>query len=86
MNVKKPTEQEINETKNWGEWSKEPSSFPWYYDEKETCYILEGKASVKDKQGNTISFEKGDWVEFESGLECTWHIAESVRKKYKLGD
>ena len=86
MKVKKPSSQEIEATKNWGEWNKEPSTFPWYYDEKETCYILSGKAEVTDLQGNKITFTVGDWVEFEKGLSCTWKISDTIRKKYKFGE
>lgn len=85
MNKKKPSSEEINETSSWGTWSKEPSEFPWYYNDKETCYILEGDATVTDKNGNSISFSTGDWVEFEKGLECTWKIENAIRKKYKFG-
>lgn len=64
---------------------KEASVFPWYYDEKETCYILDGKAIVKDKIGNRIEFEKGDWIEFDKGLECEWTIVEDIKKRYLFG-
>ena len=84
MTVRKPTEEEIRETENWGTWEKEASKFPWYYDAKETCYILEGEAKVYDAAGNTIHFGKGDWVEFEKGLECTWEITSPIKKKYML--
>jgi len=77
---------EVNITKNWDTWTKEASVFPWSYAEKETCYILEGDATVTDKQGNSINFKQGDWVEFETGLECTWKINKSIRKKYKFGE
>ncbi len=85
MKVKKPTEQEIKTTENWSIWGKEPSKFPWYYDDKETCYILEGEATVTDNQGNKINFRQGDMVEFEQGLECTWEIKKTIKKKYKFG-
>ncbi|MFC2137355.1 cupin domain-containing protein [Bacteroidota bacterium] len=85
MKVKKPSQEEINETDSWGTWGKEPSKFPWYYDDKETCFILEGQAVVTDKSGNQISFEAGDYVEFEQGLECTWEILKTIKKKYKFG-
>ena len=61
------------------------SEFPWYYDEKETCYILEGNAVVTDNKGNKIEFGPGDWVEFEQGLECNWKILKTIRKKYRFG-
>lgn len=85
MEVKKPSEQEINSTQSWGRWSKEPSIFPWYYDDKETCYILEGEAKVTDNAGNSITFKEGDWVEFEQGLECTWEIVKTIKKRYMFG-
>jgi uncharacterized protein len=86
MLVKKPSPKEIEATQSWGNWSKEPSTFPWYYDEKETCYILSGKAEVADLQGNKVYFTAGDWVEFEQGLNCTWTIIETIKKKYKFGE
>ena len=82
MTKKKPTDKEIQETQNWGTWSKEKSEFPWFYDSTETCYILEGKATVTDKEGNSLSFEAGDMVTFEQGLECEWNITEAIKKKY----
>ncbi len=85
MRVRKPSPQEIESTRSWGSWSKEPSEFPWSYDDKETCYILEGSASVTDANGATITFGKGDWVEFDEGLACTWKITETIRKKYMFG-
>jgi uncharacterized cupin superfamily protein len=85
MSKKKPTENEIKETGTWGNWSKEPSVFTWYYDEKETCYILEGSATVTASDGTSLSFEKGDLVTFEQGLDCTWKIDKTIRKKYRFG-
>ena len=85
MHVRKPTPQEIEKAKTWGTWSKEPSTFDWYYDEKETCYILEGKAEVTDKEGNKIQFGKGDYVVFEATLKCVWKINETIKKKYCFG-
>ncbi len=68
MKIKKPTEEEIRSTLSWAYWSKEHSEFCWFYDNKETCLILEGKAEVTDAEGNSIRFQKGDWVEFDKGL------------------
>ena len=85
MKVKKPSPDEIKKAESWGTWSKEPSEFSWYYDDKETCYILEGEANVTDKEGNSITFKAGDWVEFEQGLECTWKISKTIKKHYHFG-
>lgn len=85
MKVFKPDNNQIEETESWGTWSKGPSIFPWDYDDPETCYIMEGKATVTDSKGNVISFAKGDMVVFETGLDCTWRITEEIKKKYKFG-
>ena len=85
MKVKKPSSEEIKKTVTWETWEKEVSEFPWFYAEKETCFILEGKAEVMSDKGNKIEFEKGDWVEFEKGLSCTWKITEDIKKRYTFG-
>lgn len=87
IEIKKPTEEELKELDvgNWGIWEKEVSEFPWQYDEKESCYILEGKAEVIAESGEKVEFGKGDFVVFPKGLKCTWKITEPIRKHYKFG-
>ncbi len=85
MKVWKPTPEEIDNTSDWGTWSKQTSEFPWYYSDTETCYILEGEASATDKEGNTINFKAGDMVKFEQGLSCTWKIKKDLKKRYIFG-
>lgn len=85
IEVRKPTKEEIKEAESWPPWSKEVSEFDWQYDEKETCYILEGAATVTGKDGQAASFSAGDWVVFPKGLECVWKITEPISKKYNFG-
>lgn len=85
MSKKKPSAEEVRKTENWGIWQKEPSEFPWFYDEQETCYILEGNASVVASTGESIEFQAGDLVVFEQGLECTWKISKKIVKRYNFG-
>ncbi|MDF1546755.1 MAG: cupin domain-containing protein [Bacteroidales bacterium] len=85
MKVRKATPADIKKTEDWGAWSKGISEFPWQFSDKETCYILEGQATVVDEKGNEISFTKGDWVEFEKGLSCTWKITKAINKLYDFG-
>jgi len=86
MKVWKPSLLEIEKTRDWGTWNKEVSEFPWYYEDQETCYILEGKAYATDDEGNKVIFRKGDMVRFEKGLSCTWKILKDIRKKYLFGE
>ncbi|MBN1466694.1 DUF861 domain-containing protein [candidate division KSB1 bacterium] len=40
ISVEKPSKEKLAQldVANWPIWTKEISEFPWYYDEKETCY------------------------------------------------
>lgn len=84
MRVRKPTQAEIDSTANWETWTGEPSVFPYDYEQAEAYYILEGKAKVKDDEGNEITFEAGDWVEFAKGLKTEWKIIEKVHKRFSV--
>lgn len=68
--------------KSWPIWTKEVSTFPWSYSEKEIAYILEGEVTVTPSHGEPVSFGKGDLVTFPSGLICTWQIKKPLRKHY----
>lgn len=69
----------------WGIWTREISKFPWTYDERETCYFLEGEAVVTPDGGAPVKIGKGDLVTFPAGMACTWDIRVPVRKHYKFG-
>ena len=69
----------------WPIWEKEASEFPWYYDAKETCYLLEGEVTVIPDGGDPVSFGAGHLVTFPAGMSCTWKISKAVRKHYRFG-
>ncbi len=75
---------ELNAT-TWPIWEKEVSEFPWHYDEKETCYLLEGDVTVTPEGGKPVRFGAGDLVTFPPGMSCTWKVHKAVRKHYKFG-
>ena len=85
--VKKPSRQELEDTgvQSWPVWEKEESTFDWYYDDRETCYFLEGDVEVSLPDGTAVSMGKGDLVVFPEGLRCTWYIKKKVRKHYNFG-
>jgi len=87
MNVKKITQDEMKalDIVSWPTWSKEPSTFPWSYSEKETAYIIEGDVTVTADDGESITFSAGDLVTFNKGLSCTWHVKSPLKKHYKFG-
>ncbi len=68
---------------DWPIWAKEASEFSWYYEEPETCYLLEGEVTVTPDGGEGgVRFAAGDLVMFSAGLRCTWTIHTAVRKHY----
>ena len=69
----------------WPIWTKEVSKFPWTYEEKEVCYLLEGEVIVTPDGGEPVKIVKGNLVTFPAGMSCTWDIRVPVRKHYKFG-
>lgn len=70
---------------DWPIWEKEPSEFPWHYDERERCYFLEGEVVVTPRGGVPVQIKAGDFVTFPEGMSCTWRVLKAVRKHYLFG-
>ena len=70
---------------SWAIWEKEISTFDWSYGDRETCYILEGKAKVVPGDGEPVEFAAGDLVVFPKGMRCVWDISSPIRKHYRMG-
>ena len=73
------------EVRSWPVWTKEPSTFPWTYDEQEMCYFLEGDVVVTPDGGQPVAMGPGDLVTFPAGMRCTWEVRGVVRKHYRFG-
>lgn len=71
--------------RTWPIWTKEPSTFPWTYDEPETCYFLAGDVVVTPEGGTPVQVGEGDLVTFPAGMACTWQVRAAVRKHYRFG-
>jgi uncharacterized cupin superfamily protein len=70
---------------DWPIWSCGVSTFPWTYDEPETCLLLEGDVTVTPDGGEPVRFGAGDLVKFAAGLSCSWDVHAAVRKHYRFG-
>jgi uncharacterized protein len=84
---REPSQQRLNAlgVAQWPIWTKEVSEFPWYYDDQETCYLLEGEVIVTPAGSEPVHFGQGDLVTFPAGMSCTWTIVKDVRKHYTFG-
>lgn len=80
-----PAKLEVLGVYDWPIWEKEASSFPWSYDSRETCYLLEGEVTVTPDGGEAVELQRGDLATFPAGLSCTWDIHSPVRKHYDFG-
>lgn len=85
--VHQPTEERLKAlgVKGWSIWTCETSTFPWTYDDQETCYFLEGDVVVTPNGGKPVNMGKGDLVTFPAGMSCTWEVRSAVRKHYRFG-
>lgn len=68
----------------WPTWGKGVSRFPWSYDARETCYLIEGRVTVTPDGGTPVEIVTGDLVTFPEGMSCTWEIHEPVLKRYSF--
>ncbi len=80
-----PAKLDVIGVYDWPIWNKEPSTFPWTYDQKETCYLLEGEAVVTPDGGEPVTIVEGDLVMFPAGMSCIWEIRQTVAKHYRFG-
>ncbi len=82
-----PSEDRLKElgVRGWPTWGAEVSTFPWTYDEPETCFFLEGDVIVTPDGGEPVRVGAGQLVTFPSGMSCTWEVRKPVRKHYRFG-
>ena len=85
---KSPTSDKLEDlgVSEWSIWTKEASEFPWYYDDSETCYFLEGDVTVTPENGEPVQMGKGDLVTFPKGMSCSWKIRKDVKKHFVFGE
>lgn len=79
-----PTNARLEELgiEDWPIWTKEPSEFPWTYDQQERCYLLDGEVEITPEGGQPVTIRRGDYVTFPQGMSCTWKVRHPVRKHY----
>ena len=72
--------------KNRPIWECEPSNFPWNYNEKEICLIIEGESNIKTAEGESYFIKSGDLVEFPKDFKCEWNITKKIKKHFRVGE
>ena len=83
--IRKPSQSEIDQCRDWPIWQCQPSTFDWIYTQTETCLIITGTVTISEKSSNDrVSFGEGDFVIFPIDLECVWQIDAAVKKHYSF--
>ncbi len=77
---KDPRDRDASE---WGEWTLDQGRFTRHYGSDETCYIMEGEASIASGDGSRLEIRGGDVVSVPSGSCCTWIVRKRIRALYK---
>jgi len=67
-----------------GIWECTPGTFTWDYTWDETAYFFEGKFTITDEGGDTVSLGAGDLSFVRAGTRSTWVITETVRKAFHV--
>lgn len=67
-----------------GVWECTPGSFRWDYTWDETIYFREGRVTITDQDGKSVSVGAGDLIFVPAGTKSTWVITETVRKVFHL--
>lgn len=82
--IRKPSEQEIQDCRDWPVWSCGNSEFEWVYTQTEKCLIIEGHVEVRDlpSTDSSVSLGQGDYVVLPEGLNCIWKITQPIKKHY----
>jgi hypothetical protein len=84
IKIEKPDQNKLKNLKidTWNPWECKPSEFDWEYSDQETCYIFDGRVTVKTESGSEVEIKKGDLVTFPKGLKCKWRVIETIKKVY----
>ncbi|HXH72319.1 MAG TPA: cupin domain-containing protein [Mariprofundaceae bacterium] len=69
----------------WPVWEHGVAEFPWTYGEQETCFILQGSATITPQEGEPVRIQAGELVTFPAGMSCRWNITADIRKHYRFG-
>ena len=87
VEVKKPAEAVLRDLDvySWPVWEKDESRFDWSYDDRETFYVLTGKARVEPEGAEPVEFGAGDLVTIPKGIKCVWEIITPIKKHFKFG-
>lgn len=77
--------QSLNGGTRTGIWEATPGLFPSVRDGiREVCFVLSGRATITNNDGDTIEVGAGDLFVMPPGWAGTWEIHETLRKVFVI--
>ena len=67
-----------------GFWEATPGTYQVTYNADELVNMFEGKATLTDDAGNSITYVGGDSFVVQAGFKGTWKTEETVRKVFAI--
>lgn len=67
-----------------GYWEATPGTYKVSYNADELVHMFEGKATLTDSDGNSVTYQGGDSFMVEAGFSGTWKTEETVRKIFAI--
>jgi len=67
-----------------GIWECTPGKIEFVYPFSELCTLLEGKVTVTDSDGRSVTYGPGDSFYIAQGEKVLWEVHERVRKCFFL--
>ncbi|GAB4291563.1 MAG: cupin domain-containing protein [Methylophaga sp.] len=67
-----------------GYWEATPGTYQVTYNADEMVHMFEGKATLTDSDGNSVTYQGGDSFVVEAGFKGTWKTEETVRKIFAI--
>ncbi len=65
-----------------GVWESTPGKWKAIPEKNEFCYIIEGKVSIADSQGNEKIYVAGDAFLIPMDFDGTWEVLETTKKYF----
>lgn len=87
IRIERPDEKQLTVlgVEQWPIWEHGIAEFPWTYSEQETCFILEGAATITPDGGEPVRIQANELVTFPADMTCQWYITAAIRKHYRFG-
>lgn len=67
-----------------GYWEATPGTYAVTYNADEMVHMFEGKATLTDQDGNSVTYSAGDSFVVDAGFTGTWKTEETVRKIFAI--